>query len=134
MTWKEKLRESLIDRVVIVVLAAFLLGVVEYRFTILQKESDARAAVSTVMTDALMHQRNSLMNAVEAYMLIIDQMVENNTNSDPELSRVERKIRLATDFFAAVSSDKAIDKNASDPGVRHDAAQQLCSRGPPGPR
>ena len=112
MNWKEKLGESLIDRVVMVILAAVLLSVVEYRFTSLQKKSDARAAVSTVMTDALMQQRRSLMTAVETYILLIDQMIENNTKSDPKLSGVERKIRLASGFFAAVSSNDAIDANA----------------------
>ena len=112
MNWKSKLGESLIDRVVMVILAAGLLGGIEYRFTKLQKKSDARAAVSTVMTDALMQQRRSLMTAVESYILRIDQMIENNTKSGPKLSRVERKIRLASGFFAAVSSNAAIAENA----------------------
>ena len=112
MNWKEKLGESLIDRVVLVVLAAFLLGAVEYRYTKLQKISDARAAVSTVMTDALMQQRRNLMSAVEGYMLLIDKMVENNLRSDPELSQTERRIRLASGFFAAVSSNEAVGCNA----------------------
>ena len=112
MKWKKKLGESLIDRLVMVLLAGVLLAGVEYRFTALQKKIDARAAVSTVMTDALMQQRRSLMTAVEAYILLIDQMIENNKKSDPKLSRIERKIRLASGFFAAVSNNSEIKENA----------------------
>ena len=112
MNWKRKLAESLIDRIVLVVLAAVLLGAVECQYTNLQRASDARAAVSTVMTDALMQQRRNLMLAVEDYMLLIDHMIETNVSSAPELSRVERRIRLASGFFAAVSSNSAVSDNA----------------------
>ncbi len=114
MNWKRKLAESLIDRVVLVVLAAILLGAVEYRFADLQRARDARAAVSTVMTDALMQQRESLMEAVDDYMLLIDGLVETSSPPDATLSRAERKIRLASGFFAAVSSADVIKSNASD--------------------
>ena len=114
MSWKQKLGESLIDRVVLVVLAAGLLGAVEYRYMLLQKASDARAAVSTVMTDALMQQRRNLMSAVEEYMLLIDKMVETNSPTELELSGAERKIRLASGFFAAVSSNEAVADNARE--------------------
>ena len=105
MSWKDGLSGKLVDRVVIVVLVAILLGVVEYRFSGLQKRSDARSAVSTVMTSALVQQSGTLMIAVESYMLLIDNMIETNSKSDPELSRLEHKIRLAVRLFAAVSPD-----------------------------
>jgi hypothetical protein len=112
MNWKQKLAESLIDRIVLVVLAAVLLGAVEWQYTKLQKASDARAAVATVMTDALIQQRSNLMSAVQDYMLLIDNMIETNKSSSPKLSAIERRIRLASGFFAAVSSDSAVSDNA----------------------
>ena len=53
------------------------------------------------------------MSAVEDYMLAIERMVENNSSSDPKLSRAERQIHLAVSFFAAVSNNDAIDENAN---------------------
>lgn len=109
MSWRNVLYRIIVDRVVIVVLVAILLGGVEYRFSELQKRSDARNAVSTVMTSALVQQSGSLMVAVESYMLLVDNMIETNLKSDPELSRLEHKIRLAVRLFAAVSPDVAGD-------------------------
>jgi len=114
MDWRKRLGESLIDRVVLVVLAAVLLGAVECRYEELQRVGDARAAVSTVMTDALMQQRRSLMSAVEEYMLLIDDMIETNATPGPGLSRAERRIRLALNFFSSVGGDDGVSHNASE--------------------
>ena len=111
MSWKDKLRESLVDRMVVGLLAAVLLVAVEYRFRILEQHSDSRAAVSTVVTAALVQQSTNLMTAVESYMLLIDKMVRNNSTSSPMLSGLEHKIRLAVRLFAAVSPDVCQDAN-----------------------
>ena len=105
MSWKDKTWDILIDRLLLVVLVGILLAVVDWRFTTLQKRADARAAVSTVMTEALVHQSKKLMTAVEEYMLLIDEMMEKGQTSNTILPRLEQQVRLAVRIFAAVSPD-----------------------------